>query len=224
MAVCGDVCRDGEIVAEAINRVAAETDVSRHAETIAMSDAQRLLGSLHLKGCTLYTTVEPCVMCSWTVRMTRIPRVVFAIKSPVMGGHSGWNVLADAGLREGCRSISAVPRGGVPGSRRRGGKGVVRLATFALEADQDARRLRRRSGARTLGGAPASSMFGIEAQVSVLLALRSGEYRRLTSRQRPSRLVYRAPNSSQKYLKFQEVGGSARSFVGYPMIVETRRL
>ena len=92
------VCRDGEIVAEAINRVAAETDVSRHAETIAMSDAQRLLGSLHLKGCTLYTTVEPCVMCSWTVRMTRIPRVVFAIKSPVMGGHSGWNVLADAGL------------------------------------------------------------------------------------------------------------------------------
>ena len=92
------VCRDGEIIAEAINRVVGETDVSRHAELIAMSDAQRALGSLLLKGCTLYTTVEPCVVCSWTVRMPRLPRVVFSIKSPVMGGHSGWNVLADAGL------------------------------------------------------------------------------------------------------------------------------
>ena len=109
------VCRGGEIIAEAINRVARETDVSRHAETIAMSDAQRLLGSLLLEGCTLYTNVEPCVMCSWTVRMTRIPRVVFAIKSPIMGGYSGWNVLADAGLSAGCRSIFAVPPRWCPG-------------------------------------------------------------------------------------------------------------
>src|SRR5262249_6917924 len=59
--------------------------------------------------CTLYTNVEPCVMCAWMVRMTGIKRVVFAIDSPVMGGHSGWNVLADAGLHRKLRFFFRKP-------------------------------------------------------------------------------------------------------------------
>ena len=63
-----------------------------------MSEAQRLLGRNRLKDCTLYTNVEPCVMCSMVIRETGIKRVVYAIKSPIMGGHSRWNVLGDRKL------------------------------------------------------------------------------------------------------------------------------
>jgi tRNA(adenine34) deaminase len=92
------VARGGDVVVESINRVAADKDVSRHAEMVAMAEAQQILGRGRLRGCTLYTNVEPCIMCSWTIRETGIRRVVFSIKSPVMGGHSAWQVLADTSL------------------------------------------------------------------------------------------------------------------------------
>jgi tRNA(adenine34) deaminase len=89
------ICRDGEIVAEAINRVARDADVTRHAEIIAISEAQRVLGRKDLSDCTLYSNVEPCPMCSFPIRETRIRRVVYSISSPMMGGFSKWAVLSD---------------------------------------------------------------------------------------------------------------------------------
>jgi len=89
------ICRDGEIVAEAINRVAHDRDVTRHAEILAISEAQRVLGRSDLSDCTIYSNVEPCPMCSFPIRETRIGRVVYAISSPMMGGFSKWNVLGD---------------------------------------------------------------------------------------------------------------------------------
>ena len=89
------ICKDGEIVAEAINRVVADTDVTRHAEILAISAAQKALGRSDLSGCTIYSNVEPCPMCSFPIRETRIGRVVYAISSPMMGGLSKWDVLGD---------------------------------------------------------------------------------------------------------------------------------
>ena len=89
------ICRDGEIVAEAINRVVADADVTKHAEILAISEAQRILGRSDLSDCTIYSNVEPCPMCSFPIRETRIGRVVYAISSPMMGGFSKWNVLGD---------------------------------------------------------------------------------------------------------------------------------
>jgi tRNA(adenine34) deaminase len=86
---------DGEIVAEAINRVVRDGDVTRHAELLAISDAQRALARTDLSGCTIYSSVEPCPMCSFPIREARISRVVYAISSPMMGGFSKWNVLGD---------------------------------------------------------------------------------------------------------------------------------
>ena len=51
-----------------------------------------------LSGCTLYTNVEPCAMCSFPIRETRISRVVYAIGSRLMGGDSKWDILADPEL------------------------------------------------------------------------------------------------------------------------------
>lgn len=92
------ICRGHDVVAEATNRVVHDGDVTRHAEMVAISEAQKILKRRDLADCTLYTTVEPCAMCSYAIRETRIGRVVYSIKSPIMGGLSKWNVLRDAQL------------------------------------------------------------------------------------------------------------------------------
>jgi tRNA(adenine34) deaminase len=92
------ICDGDQIVAETINQVARDGDVSRHAELLAVSKAQQVLGGQDLSRCTLYSNVEPCAMCSFPIRETRIGRVVFAIGSPMMGGYSKWNVLRDTEL------------------------------------------------------------------------------------------------------------------------------
>jgi tRNA(adenine34) deaminase len=83
------------IVAEATNRVVRDKDVTRHAELVAITAAQQSLGTRVLKGCTLYSTVEPCPMCAFPMREAQIDRVVFALRSPLMGGLSKWNILRD---------------------------------------------------------------------------------------------------------------------------------
>lgn len=83
------------MIAVATNQVRREGDVTRHAEMVALSAAQKHLRSKNLSGCTLYTTVEPCPMCSFPIREARISRVVYAISSPRMGGVSRWNILRD---------------------------------------------------------------------------------------------------------------------------------
>ena len=92
------VVRNGEILAEATNRVARDCDVTRHAEIVAMAEAQRKLGDTDLSNCTLYSNVEPCALCSYAIREARVAKVVFALRSPVMGGFSRWNILNDRDL------------------------------------------------------------------------------------------------------------------------------
>ena len=88
----------GQVVAEATNCVSSEGDVTRHAELVALSEAQKVLKRKRLQDCTLYSIVEPCPMCSFPAREARIGRVVFALSSPVMGGYSKWDVLKDNDL------------------------------------------------------------------------------------------------------------------------------
>ena len=92
------ICRGEEILAEVTNQVRCCGDATRHPEMVALSEAQRVLGHKRLTGCTLYSNVEPCAMCSWPIRETGISRVVFSIKSPHFGGLSRWNVLGDLGI------------------------------------------------------------------------------------------------------------------------------
>jgi tRNA(adenine34) deaminase len=101
---------DGRVVAEAINHAVRERDVSRHAEVIALSAAQKTLGRKGLRHATLYTNVEPCAMCSFCAREAQVGRVVYAIGSPVMGGSSKWNILGDDDMTDRLPQIfGAVP-------------------------------------------------------------------------------------------------------------------
>jgi len=92
------ICDGDRVIAEATNRVRRERDVTRHAELVAISQAQKALGRRNLNRCTLYANVEPCPMCSFPIRETRVKRVVYAIGSPAMGGVSKWNILRDTEL------------------------------------------------------------------------------------------------------------------------------
>ena len=94
------IVRDGEQVAESINRVAHEKDVTRHAEVVAISAAQKALGTVSLDDCTIYVSAEPCAYCCYAIRESRIGRVVYALSSPHMGGVSKWPVLTDRGISD----------------------------------------------------------------------------------------------------------------------------
>jgi tRNA(adenine34) deaminase len=91
------IARNGCFLCESINRVRCDRDVNRHAEVAAISKAQLVCGT-NLSDCTIYSTVEPCAQCSYAIREARIGKVVYGLRSPLMGGHSRWNILADTRL------------------------------------------------------------------------------------------------------------------------------
>lgn len=94
------VIADGaRIVCESINRAKRDGDANSHAEVVAIAQAQRVRGT-DLSGCTLYTTVEPCALCAYAARESRLGRVVYGLHSPLMGGHSRWNILNDHRLSD----------------------------------------------------------------------------------------------------------------------------
>jgi tRNA(adenine34) deaminase len=78
------VC-DGEVVARAHNRRELDEDPSAHAEFKAMVDASRRLGRWRLTGCTVYVTLEPCLMCAGLMVNARVDRCVYGAPDPKGG-------------------------------------------------------------------------------------------------------------------------------------------
>jgi tRNA(adenine34) deaminase len=103
------ISRAGALVCESINRVAHERDVTRHAEVVAISAAQKALGTVSLDDCTIYVSAEPCVYCCYAIRESRIGRVVFGLRSPHMGGVSKWPVLTDTDISNVMPEVFAAP-------------------------------------------------------------------------------------------------------------------
>ncbi len=90
----------GRILAESINRTKRDKDIARHAEVMALAQAQKVLGREQMRHATLYSNVEPCAMCSYCIREAWVGRVVYSLSSPVMGGLSKWNILRDEHLSD----------------------------------------------------------------------------------------------------------------------------
>lgn len=113
------VC-EGQIIAEGIESVKERMDLTAHAEVEAIRAACRRLQSFDLRGCSLYTTAEPCWMCSYAIRWTHISQVVIGTPVPHVGGAtSRYPILTDSkaecwpelplvtwsSLREECESL-----------------------------------------------------------------------------------------------------------------------
>ena len=70
------VCQ-GKIVAKAFNQTEILTDVTAHAEMLAITSAAQTIGGKYLKDCTLYVTLEPCLMCAGALYWNKIGHIVF---------------------------------------------------------------------------------------------------------------------------------------------------
>ncbi len=79
------VVHEGLVLARAHNRPVHLKDPSAHAEVLALRRAARKLGNYRLTGCTLYVTIEPCVMCAGAITQARLSRVVFGAFDPKAG-------------------------------------------------------------------------------------------------------------------------------------------
>lgn len=78
------VCRD-RIIARAHNLTETLRDVTAHAEIQAITSAADALGGKYLDSCTLYVTVEPCVMCAGALGWSQIGRIVYGASDPKRG-------------------------------------------------------------------------------------------------------------------------------------------
>lgn len=76
------------IIGEGTENVRASNDPAGHAELIAIRNAAKYLGTRYLSDCLLYTTHEPCLMCSYIIRQTKIRTVVFGLTTGEIGGYS----------------------------------------------------------------------------------------------------------------------------------------
>jgi len=112
------ICHDGTFVCESINAVVRDHDVTHHSEAVAISEAQHRLGRVSLEDCTIYANAEPCALCCYAIRETRIGRVVYGMPSPLMGGVTRWNILGDTMLSNTLPEVFAPPPQIVPGFMR----------------------------------------------------------------------------------------------------------
>ena len=76
---------DGRVVGRGFNQPILRHDPTAHAEVMALRDAAETLVNYRMPGCTLYVTLEPCVMCAGAIMHARIGRVVFGARDPKTG-------------------------------------------------------------------------------------------------------------------------------------------
>ncbi|MRG45950.1 nucleoside deaminase [Chitinophaga sp. SYP-B3965] len=92
---------DGVIIAEGIEGGKTHRDITYHAEIEAIRQATEKLNSQDLSACTMYTTHEPCIMCSYVIRHTRVRTIVMAVTTGDIGGSSSaYPLLADTTIKK----------------------------------------------------------------------------------------------------------------------------
>ena len=93
------IVRDGRVIGSGYNLRETAYDPTAHAELIAIRQASRRTGAWRLTGCTLYVTLEPCLMCMGALILARIDRLVYGCRDP-KGGAAGtlYDVSSDPRL------------------------------------------------------------------------------------------------------------------------------
>ena len=82
------IVKNNIVLAKSYNLVETLTDVTAHAEMISITSATNKINSKYLVDCTLYVTLEPCVMCFEALIMSRISKIVYSVSDPKKGGIS----------------------------------------------------------------------------------------------------------------------------------------
>jgi tRNA(adenine34) deaminase len=96
-AVGALVVGNGDVIGEGWESTRRTLDPSAHAEVEAIRSACRREQSLTLSGCTLYTTVEPCVLCGYAIRRCAIARIVYGVEAGALGAITSRYAIASDG-------------------------------------------------------------------------------------------------------------------------------
>lgn len=90
------IVKDGKVIARGHNVKELKKDTTKHAEIIAVQKASKKLNTWRLSGCTMYVTLEPCVMCTGALIQSRIDRLVIGTMDKKTGAcGSVLNILED---------------------------------------------------------------------------------------------------------------------------------
>lgn len=102
---------DGRIIVAAHNCVRLDTDATAHAEIVAIRRACRARGDVHLTGCVMATTCEPCPMCAAAIHWAQLETVQFGatIDDAAAAGFNELNFSCQHLYREGGSSVRMVP-------------------------------------------------------------------------------------------------------------------
>jgi tRNA(adenine34) deaminase len=93
------VVHEDRVIGKGFNQRQALADPTAHAEILAITAAAAARGDWRLSGCTIYVTLEPCLMCAGAIVLARIDRVVYAATDPKAGAvESLYQVLSDERL------------------------------------------------------------------------------------------------------------------------------
>ena len=103
------IVRQGRVIASAHNQRVQLRDPTAHAEMIAITQAAAAMGDWRLEDCTLYVTLEPCVMCAGGIVQARIPVVVYGAVDPKAGAVASlYQLLNDPRLNHRAQVIPQV--------------------------------------------------------------------------------------------------------------------
>ena len=98
------IVADGQVVGRGHNLTETLDDVTAHAEMQAITAATNTLGGKYLTQCTLYVTVEPCVMCAGAIGWAQVKRVVYGAADE----KRGFTVFAPKALHPKCMVLSGI--------------------------------------------------------------------------------------------------------------------
>ena len=103
------IVKDNKIIARGHNKKVKNNNAILHAEIVTLNKAQKKLNDWHLNDCTLYVTLEPCLMCTGAIIQTRIKRVVYGCNDPKGGAvDSILNIKEIKGINHYFESISKI--------------------------------------------------------------------------------------------------------------------
>ncbi len=112
--VGGVLVKDGEIVARGHNNATSTVDVTAHGEAVTLREASVALGEIDLHGCTLHSTMEPCLMCCGAIIVSRVSTLVLGARitkasgSKAFGEYSVGKVLDMALWRANLELVTGV--------------------------------------------------------------------------------------------------------------------
>ena len=97
---------NGIIIGRGYNKMEKTGCQTGHAEVVAIEKACKKIGDWRLNGCSIYVTLEPCLMCFGLIQLSRIDRLVFGARSPLFGFGYGTEKIPPMGnltIEEGIR-------------------------------------------------------------------------------------------------------------------------